>query len=247
MTIIRRVYLYLVAFVSLLTLAGGLAGLGHTLLRAAVADPSRVVPAGEGLRGDVALYGALTLVGLLFWLPHWIAAGRLAAREPAERAAALRRLYGYAVLAVMVLAGGIAAQRLIDTVLQWLIQATPRPTAEQLVDPLPALVVAAAFWLYHRRVILEDRRLVGERAAAATLRRWYVYATALVALLLLLSSAVYLLRAAWESAVAAIEGTAVRTGAAGIAGRAATALVALALWLLHWQRWAVAAPPRGGG
>ncbi len=247
MTIIRRVYLYLVAFVSLLTLAGGLAGLAHALLLAAVADPTRVVSSREGLRGDVALYGALTLVGLLFWLPHWVAAGRLAAREPAERAAVLRRLYGYAVLAAMVLAGGIAAQRLIDAALRWLIQATPRPTAEQLVDPLPALIVAAGFWLYHRRVLLEDRRLVGEQAAAATLRRWYVYATALVTLLLLLSSAAYLLRVAWESAVVAVEGTAVRPGTAGTTGRAATALVALALWLLHWQRWAVAARPRGGG
>jgi hypothetical protein len=239
MVTIRRVYFYLVAYVSLLVLAGGLSGLGRTLIRAASATLATPVLPGAGLRSDVALYGAMTAVGLPFWLLHWLATNRLAGREAAERAAALRRLYLYAVLGAMILTVGIATQSLLKSAFQFAIPGAGRPTTDQLLSSLPALLVGAAFWTYHRRVVLLDRQAAGEQGASATLRRWYAYGVAFVALLLLLSNGAHLLRLAWETIAAAATGTLARTGAAGAAGSAATVLVALGLWLTHWPLWAV--------
>ncbi|MBI3970606.1 MAG: hypothetical protein HY332_04905 [Chloroflexi bacterium] len=239
MTIIRRVYWYAVAFVSLLMLLAGASGLGRALLQAVLDEPGRTIA--SNLRSEVTQNGALLLVGLPVWLLHWAMANRAARRDSDERAATLRRLFIYAVLASMVLAGATAAQGALEAFLRLLVRDATAATVSQALLPLPRFGIAVMLWLYHRHVAAVDRRLAGEQGGAATLRCWYTYGVALVALVVLLVDASRLLRLTWEIVVTAFDASLVQAPGAELAGASATALIALAVWLTHWTGWAVAA------
>jgi hypothetical protein len=230
----RRVYVYLVAFISLQVAAWGAAALGRALVESLF--PGGI--AGSGLRRDVAWNGALLIVGVPIWLLHWAWAARLAARDPTERGATLRRLYVYAVLATMLIAVAGALQNALEEALRALMGVARVQTARAIAGQVPWLVVGAALWAYHRRVATADRQAVGERGGAATLRRWYSYGAAFIALLYLLSNTARVLRLAWESAAGAFTGMWLATPPPGLAGASASTLVAVAVWLSHWQLWA---------
>ncbi|MGH2369105.1 MAG: DUF5671 domain-containing protein, partial [Chloroflexota bacterium] len=222
MSIIRRVYQYGIAFVSLIMLAIGLSGLGRVLVDVVTPVPGSAGRAViSGVRSDVTENAALVIVGLPVWLLHWAMAGRTIRQDPQERAAALRRLYVYAVLLVMALRWAFSAQDFLEVGFGFLLPAADATTPRQLLAPLPWLVVAAALWLYHRRVAIVDRRRAGEQGAAATLRRWYTYGLAFIGLAVLLNGASGLLRLTWETVVASLSGTTVRTGGGAMAGAAA--------------------------
>src|SRR5262249_2398542 len=109
---------------------------------------------------------------------HWrTVAGWLSGPEQeAERSSGLRRLYLYGALLTCALTVYSAARDLLEHLLGLPLGLNPGP--EQLLDlvrPLPYVLVAGLFWIYHWRVAAIDRVLVGERGAGATLRRWYVY------------------------------------------------------------------------
>jgi len=191
MMVIRRVYLYLLAFAGLLMLAGGVANLGRVLIEL-LTDPQQAVRA-DYVREQVSSWGAAALLGLPVWLLHWWWAQRLVARQPGERMSTLRRLYMYAVLGVGVLAGTIAAYEVIDRAElgRW----------TQALSSLPRLVVAAVVWLFHWRIADADRVAVGEEGGSATLRRWYVYTAAVVGLWMLLYGASALIEMLWLAVV----------------------------------------------
>lgn len=239
MIVVRRVYQYLVAFVSLLMLAWGAGGLGQELVDALTTSGASTVIAGTRSRSEVAQNGALVLVGLVVWLLHWGTAGRIAMRELGERASALRRLYLYGTLAAMLLLGAGAAQDVLEEGLRLMIGGSRTPNATQPLRPLPWLVVAGTLWIYHRQVTVTDRRLAGEQGNSATLRRWYTYGVAFIALMLLLRNVTQLLRLTAEGLIATSSGTLVSDNPDAFAGASATALVALAVWLAHVHRWAV--------
>ena len=90
--ILRRLYLYLVSAAGLGLLAAGLALLGSTAL---VFIFNALYSSDSSNRTQLAIYTAMTLVALPVWGIHFWFARRFAMRDPAERAAALRRLYFY--------------------------------------------------------------------------------------------------------------------------------------------------------
>jgi hypothetical protein len=98
MIAIRRIYIYVVMFAALATLAFGVANLVRTLLAAWVGGMSAGTP--DYLRDQVAFWGAAALVGLPVWVVHWLWAQRLC-RDASERASPLRRLFLYLVLQVI--------------------------------------------------------------------------------------------------------------------------------------------------
>ncbi|MDQ3703157.1 MAG: DUF5671 domain-containing protein [Chloroflexota bacterium] len=241
MTVVRRLYQYGIAFVSLIMLAIGLQGLGRIFVDVLVPPTGGD---GTGLitntRSDVTQYAALVLVGLPVWLLHWVMAGRTVAREPDERGAALRRLYVYAVLAVMAVRWAVSAHGFLSTAGRALAggivaDAADSPTLRGLLSHLPWLIVSALVWAYHRRVAVVDRNLAGEAGGSATLRRWYRYGIALIGLLLLLNGASALLRLTWENVASTLVQTVIRMDAGAVSSPVATALVGLALWLSHWS------------
>src|SRR5512138_2561574 len=85
---IRRLYFYLVAFISIEVVLWGLVG----LLRSVV---DRTVAGGADA---LARALALILVGVPIFLIHWLWAQRAAARDDEERTAALRAVFFYAIL-----------------------------------------------------------------------------------------------------------------------------------------------------
>lgn len=90
MTVIRRVYLYLLAFAGLAMLAAGVANLGRVLAEV-LFDTALTANLDLYVREEVARWGAAALVGLPVWLFHWWWAQRFAEREAPERASLLRR------------------------------------------------------------------------------------------------------------------------------------------------------------
>jgi hypothetical protein len=150
---VRRLYVYGVAFASLLMLAIGVSGLGgvllETLLPATGAAGQAVV---DGLRSSVTQNAALVLVGLPVWLLHWGMARRAARSDLEERRTALRRLFLYAVLAVMAVRWAFSAHSLLSQAVRQVLRDPDASGLRALLEPVPWLLVASAVWAYHRHV-----------------------------------------------------------------------------------------------
>lgn len=228
MTAIRRIYTYVISLAGLLMLSGGLGNLVRVLLDVALrtAEATTASSPERYLREGISGSAAAALVGLPVWALHWRWAQSSARTQPEERASTLRALYLYVVLAACVVAGSQAAGALVRTP----IDLMERGRMDLLAGGLPFLAVSVAGWLYHWRVVQEDRRLVGESGGAGTLRRWYLYGAAFLGFVFLLASTSALLADLWRGMLD-IAGTARPVVALDDVPRA---LVALAVWVLHW-------------
>ena len=220
--ILRRLYLYLVSAASLGLLAAGLALLGATALLVVFKDPSA-----DNSRTQLAIYTAMTLVALPVWGVHFWFAQRSAARNPYERASAIRRLYIYwaclggaiGALVALVVAGGDLLRPLIDSTSQnWLATSQAGWVA----------IVFLAIWAFHFRIAARDRAAVGETSASATLRRWYMYVALLIGLLVMLNGASSLIEVAWLKARGSSLGNFRYIGDA-----AASVIAGLVVWGFH--------------
>src|SRR5439155_1015236 len=101
-----------------------------------------------------------------------------------------------------------------------------------------AVLLLAAFWLYHFWTAAADRRSVGEAGVSATLRRWYAYGLLFLGLAFLLFGARNLLQQIWVLLVD--RGQVIAPG--GLVPTAlATMLAGLLIWGFHSQ-W-TARPP----
>ena len=199
MSTVRRVYLYLVAFVSLHVAAFGAAALARAVIESVAFSTDLV---SSNLRRDVALNGAYLLVGLPLWLVHWRWAAHAAGADFQERAATLRRLYLYLVLAIMLAAIASASQNVLEALFRAVTgedRSGTFSTGREIVNQIPWLLVGAALWVYHRRTAEQDRLAAGEDQGGATLRRWYAYGVAFVAAMYLLRNASRVLRLAWRA------------------------------------------------
>jgi len=186
----RRLYLYIVAAVSLGMLLVGLTNLGSTTLNTVLG-----VNSGSAFKDAIAGFGAVTLVGLPVWLIHWVIAQRLASRHPDERVSALRRLYVYVVLAATAIAATIFLRRLLEDGFGLLLGSTSDGAA--VARAAWGSVVLVAFWLYHFRIAAADRDEGDEVGTSATLRRWYAYGLLLLGFAFLLFGARNLLEQVW--------------------------------------------------
>src|SRR5690348_4786227 len=102
MQVARRLYIYLVTYISLLTLAIGTANLIRLILQAVSGFTYYELSDQKYYRDQFSLYGAITLVGALVWAVHWLLARRSIdpARSDAilETNSVLRKLLIYGVL-----------------------------------------------------------------------------------------------------------------------------------------------------
>lgn len=187
----RRLYLYIVGAASLGMLVVGLANLGATTLDLLL-RPGAIT---STYRDAYAGFGAVTLVGLPVWAVHWGIAQRLAGRYPDERASAIRRLYLYLTLAVLLVAAAILVRRFLEDIIGAL-GGEPIEGAAVLRAAWES-VLLLAFWGYHFRIAAADRAAVGETGASASLRRWHAYGLLLFGLAFLLFGARNLLQEIW--------------------------------------------------
>jgi hypothetical protein len=224
---IRRTYVYLVAAASLGFLIYGLIGVGTALLDLLMGGALGQL----SYRQAIAENGAAIIVALPIWVLHWRWAQKLAANDPNERSAAIRRLYVYAVLGALIWAAGQAAVDMLHGALSPIAGGSDaRSIGGVLARSGWRLAVAGAFWIYLFRIANDDREAVGEVAASATLRRWYAYGTQFVALVAALIGAKVLVQTVIQALF--VRSIVVRP-ADSTSQAVALTLTGLGIWLFH--------------
>lgn len=162
---VRRLYTYLVALISLATLAAGVGYILWTLADLVTTARSEVT-SGDWWRENLALGISLALIGLPVWAAHWLPVAAAARRDPDEAQSLSRRLYVYLTLLAGVVAllgaGAVAAKQLLDLALG------ATATASAITNLARAVSVAAVAGItvfYHQRILRADAAV---HAAAAT-------------------------------------------------------------------------------
>ena len=186
---IRRLYFYLVAFISIEVVLWGLVG----LLRS-VAD--------DAISGDadaLAQALALILVGVPIFLVHWLWVQRAAARDEEEKTATLRAVFFYAILLATLIP---VVQNLLSFIDRALIQSAGLEVGrsfsifreQTLADNLIAIVmngiVAAYFW----NTLRNEWTTLSDRENFTEVRRLYRYIWMLYGLLMTVFGAQQILR-----------------------------------------------------
>src|SRR4026207_199555 len=167
---IRRLYFYLVAFISIEIVLWGLVG----LLRSIVDDTV------SGGADALAQALALILVGVPIFLIHWLWVQRASARDDEEKTASLRAVFLYAILLATLIP---VIQNLLSFIDRSFVQVAGlgvsrafRSFSEQtLADNLIAIlmngIVAAYFW----NTLRGEWVTLSERESFADVRRLYRY------------------------------------------------------------------------
>ena len=175
---IRRLYFYLVAFISIEVVVWGLIG----LLRSIVDDTV------SGGADALAQALALILVGVPIFLIHWLWAQRISARDEEERAATLRAVFLYAILLATLIP---VVQNTLSFIDRALLQSTGlgaerafRAFSEQtLADNLIAIGMNIIVAAYFRNILLGEWAALKELENFSEVRRLYRYLWMLYGLL----------------------------------------------------------------
>src|SRR5688572_479171 len=186
---IRRLYFYLVAFISIEIVLWGLVG----LLRSVVDDTV------SGGADALAQALALILVGVPIYLIHWLWAQRASARDDEEKTASLRAVFFYAILIATLIP---VVQNVLSFIDRSFVQLAGlevsrafRAFSEQtLADNLIAIVmngvVAAYFW----NILRNEWATLPDKENFADVRRLYSYIWMLYGLLMTVYGAQQILR-----------------------------------------------------
>ena len=228
---VRRWYLFLVATISLQSVTW------------AVIELLRNVLGVWGARSTeaIAFQVAVIVIGLPVFLIHWLWAQRLAASDPEERSAPLRRLYLYGNMAAL-LAPAISSTfdmsrgllgLLLDPSNSWYSGygfGADQSVIQGLLGKLTPILVLGLLWLYHRHIAVADAAVIPPTGSSALIRRLYILGFSLGGLLLVTQWAVAALR--W---VLYQFGGASTAGGAALIEPIAGLLVGLPLWVLAWR------------
>ncbi|MEN6409624.1 MAG: DUF5671 domain-containing protein, partial [Anaerolineaceae bacterium] len=227
MRTIRRIYMYLVALVSLEVIVWGVIGLARTLIQ-----PDRIGGTASDLSGSLAL----TLVGLPVFLLHWGMAQRSAARDPEEHIERTRGVFFYAALVGLLIPAVNNALALIDRLLLALLRL---PTASALLgsdqniwDNLIAILINGVAALYLLDVLRRDRRIAEARPVLNEVRRlyrvvWLIYGLGLT-ILGVQKIVMYILMFPSASGL-------VPPNSAALANACTLLAAGLPLWLVAWR------------
>ena len=223
----RRLFLYWLAFISLMLAASGL-----TMLVGSTLEQLFESSFGRGGSSDQAAFGlAATIVGFPIWLLLMRAGSKSLATYPGEAGSLGRKFYAYSVLL-------ISANVVAYTATQTLsgLFAFDDLGASDFAAPL----VWAAVWYYHWRA----EAIEGQPSlVAVAMRKIYVYLTAAYGLIMLAAGAAFLLHDILDNAYTDLFRTnllidpkfsdfwnnEVRTATA-------LAIVGGAWWWFHWHR-----------
>ena len=186
---IRRLYFYLIAFISVEVVLWGLVG----LLRSVVDETI------SGGAEALAQALALILVGVPIFLVHWLWAQRAAAREEEERTATLRAVFLYAILLATLIP---VVQNLLSFIDRALVQGAglgvgrafsifrEQTLADNLIAILMNSIVAGYFW----NILRGEWTIAANRENFADVRRLYRYIWMLYGLLMTVFGAQQILR-----------------------------------------------------
>ncbi len=219
---VRRLYFYVVAFVSLMMTASGV-----VLLLQFVLDSIT----GDNLISDsttrLAAGASLLIVGAPLWYFHWRYIQRTVVEQPVETRSLLRKLYIYITLAV---AGSILIYTALN-VLNWIFR-----TDDFSGYDIAAFVVWSVVWVFHWLVEEHEGQASPETIA---IRRLYIYIASLVGLVMLSLGVGRVLYFILLEGYNAFVSTPLLSGDSGLWRHAmremlAVAIVGAATWALHW-------------
>ena len=185
---IRRLYFYLVAFISIEVVLWGLVG----LLRSIVDDTV------SGGADALAQALALILVGVPIFLFHWLWAQRASVRDPEEKSATLRAVFLYGILLSTLIP---VVQNLLAFINRSFIDiarvdefraliGSSQTLADNLIAIIMNGIVAAYFWT----VLRGEWQAVGDKENFSEVRRLYRYIWMLYGLLMTVFGAQQILR-----------------------------------------------------
>lgn len=188
---IRRLYFYLVAFISIEVVLWGLVGLLRSIVNNTV----------SGGADALAQALALILVGVPIFLIHWLWVQRASSSDPEEKSATLRAVFLYGILLGTLIP---VAQNLLAFINRSFIEIARVDTFRALVGGSQTLadnfiailmngIVAAYFW----NILRGEWATLGDRLAAenfAEVRRLYRYIWMLYGLLMTVFGAQQILR-----------------------------------------------------
>jgi hypothetical protein len=230
MSSVRRWYIFLVATISLQALTWAVIALLRNVLGVW----------GEPSVEAIAFQVAVIVIGLPVFLIHWRWAQRLAAGEPEERGAVLRRLYLYGNMAALLAPAVGSAYDLARGLLGLLLDPGQGWSGEQFVEQsivqgltgaLTPILVLGLLWLYHRQVAMADAVAAPPAGSSALIGRLYVLGFSLGGLLVVAQAAIAALR--WV--LFQLGGAATMGGRVALLSPLAGLLVGLPLWVLAWQ------------
>ncbi len=227
MASVRRTYVFLVSAISLQTLTWVSIMLLQGLLPPGATPPVTTI----------ALEIAALLVGLPFYLVHWVWAERLAQRDPDEHGSLLRRIYLYGMLAAFLTALVVNAFNVVFGVLllafNLFVRSGFETTAplELVINSAATMIVLLLLWLYHEIVRRSDANAMPEMEIAAGLRRLYIYGFGAAGLTMLMLAAPQLLRFVMFQIGDGVRST---LDTYGLLTEITRILIGLGLWLIFW-------------
>lgn len=238
MQVARRIYLYVVAFISLQMLLAGARSLVALLLELAFGTSRYLMDEDRYYRDRASLWGAVLLVGALVWAAHWLLIRRSVAgeeHEGEERQSIWRKLFLYATLFVAAWQVFFALANLIEGRLANLAEAGGARVGGAVADSLPTILVYGLAWFYHWTVRRADLARGPEVGAGAVVARWYRFLASYGAFSVLIWALSALARQLWRAVTmpggADLLGDGVTRPIAGALGFAFAGLV---VWLPHW-------------
>lgn len=240
MQVARRIYLYLVSFISLQIVIMGAMSLGQLLITQGLSGQPGNLGNGDVLRMEFSSGTAALVVGTLAWAIHWGLAQRAVHPDRPgavdERRSVLRALMLHGVLLVSTWNIFLALAQLVQSMLSALVDAgNGRAAMENSLRTLPVLIIYGCAAAYYWRVRATDTALVGERERVATIRRWYTYLALAGSLAVLVFASADLLRYLWDIVTSynpPLSGTLISADSlTWIMARIGTGL---AIWLFFW-------------
>ncbi len=232
MVSVRRIYIYLVAAISLLAAAAAIVTLLQNLI-----PPSPPIPITV-----TALLIAVIVIALPFYLVHWLWAQRLAARDQEERGSLIRRIYLFALLAIFL--GGFLANGyyLVSSILRLILRletpnipfgGTTASPLELVLNAAVAMIVAILLWVYHELVVRGDDHALSDAEHAPSVRRVYIYGFATLGLIMTVWGISQLLRLVFHQIGG---GNSINSDLQTLVGEVARVVIGLPVGIIFW-RW----------
>lgn len=225
MLTVRRIYLYLVSAISLITVTWSVIGLVRLVLDEGI---------GQGQITGLASLLAVIIVGLPIFLFHWLIAQRLARSSVEERESPIRQFYLYGVMAVGATPVFANIYRLAEkafvAVLGGSLPNDVYPYDLTLAEHLAAIIVWTVVWFYLWR--LTPRKGEEYRTAVALInlgvRRLYLLGFSLGGLVMVAWGSTGLIQTLMQSFSGILWHTLV-------GGYSAQLLVGTGIWVGHWS------------
>lgn len=222
---LRKFYLYVIIFVTVLTAVGSATGIFAGILRKLLGLPSQ---------GDIRDPIVIIIVMATLWFYHArILQQDIQASQEQPKQAAIRRLYWYLIAAIGLAAFLVGLGGDISVLIRSFSTAFITELREQLAWFTAALVAGLPVWLWPWRqaqAAATEPDEAGSNEREAIVRKIYLYFYIFVATMTVLASAVYLV----YSLVSLILGanSSLNLGAE-LAQAIAYAIIAVAVWLYH--------------